>query len=142
MIKFEDGQIISVDKGRLFRLISSYDHYPDFVRGVKSVHVQRKEPGRARVTYTVSIVKDLVTTVDLAEDESRGTVSWRLVWSDAFKINNGFWYVKNLGSGKSEVRYGVELDFKVPVPGFILKRLVKVILPSIIEAFEKRAREL
>jgi ribosome-associated toxin RatA of RatAB toxin-antitoxin module len=142
VIKVETRQTVSIDKGKLFRLIVSYSDYPSFVYGVKSVHVQRKGPGKARVTYTVSIIKDVVYTIDLVENESLGTVSWCLVRSDFFKINNGFWSVKDLGSGKCEVRYGVELDFKVPLPEFILRRLSKVILPAMLKSFEKRAREL
>jgi ribosome-associated toxin RatA of RatAB toxin-antitoxin module len=142
MIKVETRQTVSIDKGKLFQLIIGYSDYPSFVYGVKSVHVQRKGPGKARVTYTVSIIKDLVYTIDLVENENLGTVSWRLVRSDFFKTNNGFWNIRDLGSGKCEVRYGVELEFKFPIPKLILRQLVKVILPTMVKSFEKRAREL
>lgn len=143
MIKAEAQQIVSVGKDKIFRIISGYADYPKFVYGVKSVRVERKAANTTRATFTLSIIRPMFYTVDLIEDAKRGTVRWSLVESDDFKINSGFWEVKDLGSGKSEVRYGLELEFKAttPVPMFILKRLMKVILPLMVKSFEKRARE-
>lgn len=140
MQKIEIRKILSVDKNRLFQTVVRYQDYPTFVYGLKSVQVQRTGANTARVSYCVSFIKDIDFTVDLLEDERRGTVNWSLVGSNFFDIINGHWKVKDLGSKLCEVEYGVELKSKPPIPRIILFHLAKRALPFILKAFEKQAR--
>ncbi len=141
MAQAEFHEVLSVDRDKLYAVISRYEDYPQFVEGVTKVEVQRKGPGQARVTYHVSMMKDIVYTLDHREDPAAGTVEWSLVDSDAFKKNTGRWELKAAGAGKTDVKYQLEVDFKIPVPGFILNRLVKGSLPSMVASFEKRAKK-
>ncbi len=134
--------VLGVDKNKLFDAIVRYEDYPQFVDGCTGVKVERKSAGHARVTYQMSLMKDFSYTIDLEEDREKGTVSWKLVESDLFKTNNGGWKIKESAAGKVDVEYEVEVDFKIPVPGFILNRLVKGSLPAMIKGFEKQARKL
>jgi ribosome-associated toxin RatA of RatAB toxin-antitoxin module len=85
-------------------------------------------------------MKEVNYTLDHREDPSRNRVEWSLVDSDTFKKNSGFWELKEIAPGKTDVSYSLEVDFKIPIPGFILNRLVKGSLPSMIQSFEKRAQ--
>jgi ribosome-associated toxin RatA of RatAB toxin-antitoxin module len=139
MASAEFHETLSVDKDKLFQAITRYEDYPQFVEGCTGVKVERKGSGQARVTYDVSMMKDITYTLDHREDEASGVVEWSLVESDAFKKNNGRWQLKSAGPGKTDVHYALEVEFKFPVPGFILSRLVKGSLPSMVESFRKRA---
>src|SRR5262245_2212552 len=139
MAQAELHEVLSVDREKLFQTIVRYEDYPSFVDGVKSVEVERKGPGKARVTYHVSMMKDISYVLDHVEDQAAGTVSWSLVESDFFKQNNGSWELKDAGDGQTDVRYALELEFKIPVPGFILNRLVKGNLPSMVKSFQDKA---
>lgn len=141
MPKFDLHESLAVDKDRVFRTVIRYENYPKFIYGVKSVEVERTSASTARVTYHLSILKDFVYTLDLVENEKLGTIKWSLVKSDLFKVNHGFWEIKDLGSGRSSVRYSLEFELKLPIPELVLKRLLKRKLSSIVKSLEKQARE-
>jgi ribosome-associated toxin RatA of RatAB toxin-antitoxin module len=139
MAQAEFHETMSVDRAKLFDVICRYEDYPTFVDGVRAVHVERKGPGQARATYEVSMMKEIRYTLDHREDAAAGRLEWELVESDFFKHNRGRWELKDAGPGRTDVRYAVELEFKIPVPGFVLNRLVKGSLPSMVKSFVKRA---
>jgi ribosome-associated toxin RatA of RatAB toxin-antitoxin module len=140
MAQAEIKEVLKVDKDKLFDVITRYEDYPKFVDGCNSVQVERKGPGHARVTYQISMMKDFSYILDLREDREKGRVEWTLVESDMFKVNNGLWELKEAGSGKTEAFYKLEVEFKIPVPGLILNRLVKGNLPSMLKSFETQAK--
>lgn len=131
-------EVHSVDRTKLFEAITRYEEYPKFVDGVKKVEVERKGPGKARVKYYVSMFKDIDYTLDHEEDLAKGTVTWKLVQSEFITKNVGIWTLKEVGAGKTEISYSIDIDFSFPVPGFILSKLVKGSLPSMVKGFVKR----
>lgn len=139
MAKAEIRETLAVDSKALFDVITRYEDYPQFVEGCTSVEVERKGPGRARATYKVSMMKDITYTLDHREDPEKGIIEWTLVDSDFFKLNSGRWELKAAGAGKTEAHYALEAEFKIPVPGLILNRLIKGSLPPMVKSFEKRA---
>ena len=139
MAQAEFHQVLSVSKDKLWDAITRYEDYPKFVEGCTSVKVERKAAGHARVTFHVSMMKDVVYTLDQKEDKDQGLIEWTLVESDAFKKNSGRWKLTDAGTGKTDTHYNVELDFKIPVPGFILNGLIKKNLPVLVKSFEKQA---
>ena len=142
MAQTEYRDVLAVEKEKLFSVITTYERYPDFVEGCKAVKVERKGPGKARVFYEVNVMsQDIHYTLDHNEDLETGQVGWELVDSNFFKKNNGKWEIKPAGSGKTDVIYSIEVEFKIPVPGFILNRLVKGSLPGMVKSFEKKAQK-
>jgi ribosome-associated toxin RatA of RatAB toxin-antitoxin module len=139
MAHAEFHQVMNVDKGKLFEVLCRYEDYPQFVDGVRGVQVERKGPGQARAKYEVSMMKEVRYTLDHREDAAAGTLSWELVESDFFKRNTGRWELKDAGPGKTDVLYSLEVEFKIPVPGLILNRLVKGSLPPMVQSFVRRA---
>jgi ribosome-associated toxin RatA of RatAB toxin-antitoxin module len=137
--KAEFQEVLNVDRDKLYRAISSYEAYPQFVDGVKRTQVDRKSPTEAVVKYNVSIMKDIEYTLRLTENPEAGTINWTLVGSDVFKVNNGSWLLTPAGPGKTNVRYSVEIEFKMMVPSMILNKIVKSSLGPMVRSFEKRA---
>jgi ribosome-associated toxin RatA of RatAB toxin-antitoxin module len=140
MAHAEIKETLGVSKDKLWDAITRYEDYPKFVDGCTAVKVERKSAGHARVTYSVSMVKDITYVMDHKEDKEKGIVSWSLVESDFFKKNDGHWNIKDSGADKTAVDYQVEVEFKIPVPGFMLKGLINKNLPSMIKSFEKQAK--
>ncbi|MGZ3688208.1 MAG: type II toxin-antitoxin system RatA family toxin [Bdellovibrionota bacterium] len=138
MAKAEFQDVFPVDKDKLFAVITRYEDYPKFVEGVQSVKVEKAASG-ARVSYKVSMMKDISYTLDHVEDAPSGRVEWTLVDSDSFKSNSGIWELRSVGPGKTDVKYQLEVEFKIPIPGFVLNRLVKSQLPSMVKSFVERA---
>jgi len=142
MAQAEIHEVLPVDCDKLFAAIISYEEYPKYVDGVTGIKVERKGAGQARVTYNVSMMKDVTYTLDHKEDQALGTIEWTLVESDFFKANKGIWKLKSVGAGKTDVTYKIEVEFKIPVPGLILNRLIKGSLPSMLKCFENRAKKI
>jgi ribosome-associated toxin RatA of RatAB toxin-antitoxin module len=142
MAQADIQKTVEIERAKLFTAITKYEDYPKFVDGCTKVEVERKGPGHARVTYHVSMMKEVSYTLDHVEDAASGRVEWKLVKSDSLKGNTGRWLLKDAGKGRTEVKYEIDIDFSFPVPGFILSKLVKGSLPSMIESFVKQARKV
>ena len=141
MAQAEIQETLSIDKDRLFGAIVGFEDYPQFVDGCKRVKVDRKADGKTIVTYFVSMMKDIDYTLEHTEDQAKGKVTWKLISSDFLKKNVGHWEIKEAGPGKCSVKYVIDIEFNFPVPGFILGKLVKGTLPSMLKSFEKQAKK-
>ena len=143
MAQAEYRDVFNVPKEKLYSVITQYENYPKFVQGCQSVDVSRQSGGETRVVYSVSLMsKEVTYTLVHTEDPAEGKMNWSLIDSDFFKKNTGGWTIKELSPGKTEIVYSLEVEFKVPVPGFILNRLIKNSLPELVKSFEKKAREV
>ncbi len=140
MAQTEYREVLAVDREKLISVITTYENYPEFVEGCTSVEVEKQTDGKVRVNYRVNVMsQDVHYTLDHEADLQTGRIDWELVDSNFFKKNKGHWEVKALANGKSDVVYALDVEFKVPVPGFILNRLVKGSLPGMVKSFEKQA---
>lgn len=129
---------MSVDRDKLWKVIVDYVKYPEFVEGAEKVKILSREGGKVRIEYGISLLsKDITYTLDHFEDAPNG-MRWEIVDSNILKANSGSWKLNDLGGGKTEVTYSLDLDFKIYVPGMILNGLVKSQLPKMLESFEKR----
>lgn len=134
-------EVVSADKDKLFQAIVRYEDYPKFVEGCSRVKVERPAAGKARVSYDVSMIKDISYTLDHVEDAAKGMMEWKLVSSDFIKLNTGRWELKSVGPGRTDLFYQIDIEFKIPVPGMILSRLVKSSLPSMVKSFATQAQK-
>jgi len=141
MASGEIEKTLDIEMNDLFNVIADFESYPEFVKGVKEVKIQKINDKKSKGVYKVSFMKDFTYTLDLTTDAEKGEVSWTLIESDFFKKSDGSWTLKKEGPGKTHVRYWVDVEFKIPVPGFILKGLVKGDLPKMIASFEAEARK-
>ena len=140
MAQAEFHEEVAVDKDAMWTAVTDYQAYPDFVDGCKSVKVERTSPSRCRVYYVIEMMgKEANYTLDHEEFKDKGVVRWTLVESNFFKKNDGEWELKTTGVNKTDVRYSLDVDFVVPVPSFILNRLVKGSLPAMVKGFAKQS---
>lgn len=139
MAKADLHKVYSVDKDKLFEVITKYEDYPKFVEGCRGAEVRSREDGHARVHYDINMMKDVKYVLDHRADAAAGEMSWDLVEADIMKKNSGRWKLTPAGEGKTDVHYEVEVEFTIPVPGFVLNKLIKSTLPKLVESFIKRA---
>lgn len=133
---------VDVSKEKFFSAVASYENYPQFVTGCKKIEVERKAPGQARVKYFVNLMgKDLWYLLEHTEDAAAGVLTWKMIDSDLLKVDSGTWTLKDLGNGKTEVTYSIEIEFKIWIPGPVLKGLTQTTLPSLIGEYEKQAKK-
>lgn len=132
-------EVVDVDINKLYDVIVDYSKYPSFVDGVSDVKVISQNETTAKVEYSVNMIKSFKYT--LATTQTRPTnINWVLDSGDLFKKNAGEWKLKDLGNGKTEVTYTLEVDFKMFAPNAILTALTQKNLPVMMQSFFKRAK--
>ncbi|MGE0614898.1 MAG: type II toxin-antitoxin system RatA family toxin [Bacteriovoracia bacterium] len=141
MAQAEVEKVVDVEMGKLLDVITKYEAYPEFVDGVSRIEVERKGPGQSRVKYWLKLIKDIEYVVNMQENREHGEVKWTLAESSFLNKNEGGWKLTAAGPGRTKVHYSLEVEFKVPVPGLILRGLIKSTLPSTVESFVKRAKQ-
>lgn len=143
MAKAERTEIFDVPAEKFYQAITDYKSYPKFVDGMKSVEVVTESGDSATVKFNLNLIKEITYTLKLTGKKNE-TVSWSLVSGDMMKVNNGGWKLKDLGNGKTEVTYSLEVELKgfFPGLGMVEKTMVSTNLPMNMKAFAKRAASL
>ena len=134
--------IIDAPISVLYQVITDYEKYSEFLPEVSKVEVISRTGNVVRAKYTVKLIKTISYVIDLTEIEN-SSVKWTLVESSIMKSNIGGWTLRDLGDGRCEATYGLDVALKgVFVPGSIRTKMTEGTLPSTLEAFKRRAESL
>ncbi len=132
-------EIVDVDINKLYDVIVDYANYPEFVDGVSGIKVMSQNETAAKVEYSLNIIKSFKYIIN-TKMERPTSVKWALDSGDLFKKNDGEWKLKDLGNGKTEVTYSLDIDFKLFAPSSVLSALTEKNLPVMMQSFFKRAK--
>jgi ribosome-associated toxin RatA of RatAB toxin-antitoxin module len=142
MAQAETEKTYDVSAENFFKAVSEYEKYPEFVDGMKKVKAEKNQDGTTTAHYNLSMMsKDMSYTLKIKENPAIGEVSWSLVKSEFFKVNNGSWKITPTGPQSCKVRYSLEVEFSFSVPSLILKGIVKGSLPTMMNSFYERAKK-
>ncbi len=144
MARADYSSEVGVDADRFYKVILDYASYPRFVDGMKSAEILEVKGDRTRVRYRLSMMgKEFVYVLDHIAVTGTKSLSWTLVESDFFSKNTGSWRLESGSTGQhTKVTYDLDVEFKISIPGFMLKGLVKGSLPGMVRGFEARAKEI
>ena len=140
MASAERTEVFDVAIDKLFKVITDYENYPDFMDGVSSVNLIERKGNKAKVEFHINIIKKFNYTLLLTE-EAPNKLSWTFESGDLFKRSEGAWELKDNGDGSTEVTYRVDIDFKMMVPSMMTKKLVSGNLPSMMKSVAVKAKE-
>lgn len=129
-----------VDIEKLYNTIVNYQDYPDFVDGVDEIEVLKSDASGALVRYSLNLIKEISYQLKMKHEKPH-KVSWTFDSGDLFKTNSGSWQLKDLGKGKTEVTYSIDLDFKLMVPKMMLGKLASKNLPSMMDKMVAQAKK-
>ena len=132
-------EVVEVDINKLYDVLVDYEKYPEFVDGVSGIKVLAKNETSAKVEYSLNMIKSFKYIINLKQERPH-RITWVLDSGDLFKKNDGEWKLKDLGNGKTEVTYSLDLDFKMFAPSSILSALTEKNLPTMMNSFFKRAK--
>lgn len=132
-------EVVDIEINKLYEVLADYAKYPEFVDGVKEIKVISKSETAAQVEYSISMIKNFKYIINIKQERPTH-ISWQLDSGDLFKKNDGEWKLKDLGKGKTEVTYSLDLDFKMFAPSSILNALTSKNLPAMMDSFFKRAK--
>lgn len=133
-------ELIPCEAEKFFSVILDFESYPDFLPEVSDCKIVAKEKNHTDVEMTVNFIKTAKYTIR-AQHEPNKKLWWELLEGDLFKKNNGLWELDKVGS-QTQVKYSLDVDFKIFVPGVIAKKAVSVSLPAMVRNFKKRALSL
>jgi ribosome-associated toxin RatA of RatAB toxin-antitoxin module len=131
---------IDVPPDAMYRVITDYERYPEFLPEMETVRVVRRDGETCDVHFTLNLVKRLTYTLRLVGRPGKG-LDWSLV-EGGFKANNGGWTLEALPGGRTRASYRVHVEVGVFVPGAIANRLIGQTLPATLKNFKARAESL
>ncbi len=137
----ERTETFNVSIEKFYEAITDFENYPDFVEGVEDLKILKRTKKKVKAEYKVNMLKETTYVIEISLDEPNG-ISWKLVSGDLFKVNNGYWELEEISAKKTEVTYGLEVEFKIFAPKMIVNKLVKTSLPTMMKSFHKRAKKL
>jgi ribosome-associated toxin RatA of RatAB toxin-antitoxin module len=140
---------------RLFAVISDYERYPEFMPYVKRSEVVRKQNDVRWVFQHLVFpfpVSDRQYTIKISDVESRPKdgfycVEWSLDKDAPAKrdvsgitpaFNDGFWILRQLDQGKTEVSYFLHTDPSGWLPAWIINMANREALPAVMQALRQR----
>ena len=134
--------VFNVSLEQLWEVISDYEGYPEFVEGLESLEITKREGKVVYADYVVSMFGKKVHYSLKHTEVPKKSLKWEMVKGEFFKHNNGGWDLEDLGNGKVEATYTVDVGFPLLVPKAIVNTLTGTQLPSMMKAFEERAKKV
>lgn len=133
-------EIFDVDINKLYEVIVDYASYPDFVDGVSAINILEQDDTSATVEYSLNLIKKFKYIISLKQERPT-RVSWTFESGDIFKSNTGSWDLKDLGDGRTEVTYNLDVAIKGFVPKAIVNKLTTSSLPTMMQSYHDRAKK-
>lgn len=133
--------VFNVSLDALWDVITDYEGYVDFVEGLEELEILSRTGNEVTAAYTVSMFGKKVHYTLKHVESPKKSLKWEMVEGEFFKHNNGGWELKAKGDDKVEATYTVDVGFPLLVPKAIVNTLTGTQLPSMMKAFEDRAKE-
>jgi coenzyme Q-binding protein COQ10 len=131
---------MNVTADQLYDVLVDYERYPEFCDDVASIEVISRNGDRARVKFTIKVIKSIDYTLDLVGTPGK-SLKWTLADSKWMKTNTGGWDIEADGD-RVDVRYGVEVTLGMFVPKRITQKVVETTFPAMLRQFKNRAESL
>jgi ribosome-associated toxin RatA of RatAB toxin-antitoxin module len=135
-----DTSTIEASVETVFEIIIDLEAYPDWVEGMLETEVLEEDadgrPRRARFRIDARIA-EISYTLEYSYDDPN--LSWTLVEGEMVNQLDGAYELTDLGEEGTKVRYSLEADVDMPVPGFLKKRAAKHILDQGLSGLKQRA---
>lgn len=129
---------MNTDVSSIYRAVTCYEEYPEFVPEIKNVVVEERKGDIVIVRYDAEILKEFSYTLRMKEIKNK-RVEWSLNRKCIFHKNEGFWEFKELDDNRTLVTYKITVMIGRFLPRLIAEKIVDTTLPRMMKLFEKRA---
>ncbi len=120
-----ERMVVTATPDRCFAISSDIDAYPEWAADIKEVTVHdRDDDGRPQLVTFRAAAFGRSTSYTLAYDYSQAprVLSWVQTRGDITAKLDGEYVFEPAADGGTEVTYHLEVEMKVPLPGFIKMR--------------------
>ena len=124
-----------------FSVADDIERYPEWAADIKEVTVhERDDQGRPSLVSFRAAAFGRSTSLTLSYDhrDAPHALSWRLTKGDITTRYDGRYEFTATGDGRTEITYHLEVELRVPIPGFIRMRAQSRIVSTALR--ELRAR--
>lgn len=133
---------LNVSLDALWDVITDYANYPKFVEGLKDLKILEKKKDEVLAEYHLEMMGKRIRYVCRHKEKPKKSLEWSMEEGEFFKSNSGSWKLKAAGDNKVEATYSLSVGFPLLVPKSVVNMLVGTQLPSMMKAFEDRAKKL
>ncbi|WP_052667503.1 SRPBCC family protein [Nitriliruptor alkaliphilus] len=137
--KVSESTVIAAPVATVLDVITDLDAYPDWAEGILEAETLSRDdqgrPATARFRVDAKIAEVRYTLEYRYGDDE---VSWTLIEGETISQLDGR-YALTPDGDTTGVRYDLEADVDIPLPGFLKKRAAKQILEQGLEGLQRRA---
>lgn len=125
----------------VYRCITDFESYPQFLPDMKAVKVVWIEDKEMEVHFHLNLIKAISYTLTFELDPPQG-VFWKLKSGDLMKKNSGSWKLQMLNDDLTRATYAIDVELSLWVPKTVTQALVEKSLPQTLGRFKKRSEKL
>lgn len=132
---------VSASPERCFAVVADIERYPEWAADIKEVTVQERDAeGRpSSVTFRAAAF-GRSTSYTLSYDYSQAprVLAWRLTHGDITTKLDGSYVFESAEGGGTDIKYHLEVELRVPIPGFIKMRAQSRIMTTALRDLKAR----
>lgn len=127
---------------RCFEVASDIERYPDWAADIKEVSVEERDgEGRPTLVTFRAAAYGRSTSYTLAYDYSDAprVLAWKLTKGDiTTKLDGSYTFEAAQGGAATTVNYDLEVELRVPIPGFVKMRAQARIMSTALRDLKSR----
>jgi len=136
-----ERMVVAATPEQCFAVASDIERYPEWAADIKQVVIESRDgDGRPATATFRAGAFGRSTSYTLAYDYSQapGTLAWKQTAGDLTSKLDGDYRFEKAGGGTTEVTYTLEVELRVPLPGFIKRRAQSRIMHTALEELKAR----
>jgi len=136
-----EQMVVTATPEQCFAVVSDVERYPEWAADIKQVVVDSRDAeGRpSQVTWRAGAFgRSTSYTLVYDYDAAPGALAWKQTAGDLTSKLDGTYRFEAAGEGATEVTYTLEVELRVPLPGFIKRRAQSRIMHTALEELKAR----
>ncbi len=136
-----ERMVVSAAPAACYEVVGDVERYPSWAADVKTVHVQeRDDEGRPKLVTFRAAAFGRSTSYTLAYDYSAAprVLAWRQIAGDLTSKLDGSYTFEPSGDGGTDISYTLDVELRVPLPGFIKRRAQSRIMHIALASLKSR----
>ena len=132
---------VSAPPERCFAVVADIERYPEWAADIKEVIVhERDTEGRPLLVTFRAAAFGRSTSYTLAYDYAQAprVLAWRLTQGDITTKLDGSYVFDGAEGGGTDITYHLEVELRVPIPGFIKMRAQSRIMATALRDLKAR----
>jgi ribosome-associated toxin RatA of RatAB toxin-antitoxin module len=134
---------VDASSDTVWKAITSYDHYQDFLPLVVESGIKKREPGKCwqyvRMRPPWPLHDHWMVNANV-EKKSIGNLSWTMADGN-LRFEHGYWQITPISAKRCKLQYHLTVDPWLDiVPNWLVEMATKKILPDVIKGVRKRVQ--